>query len=60
VRGRQFQTQFLIARRIKQRAAYTVSERLDASHVVMSACKFGCDELSNADTSPSPTMENSI
>ena len=43
--GRQFEIEFLVAAHIKKRAACTDSERLDVGNVVMSACKFGCDEL---------------
>jgi predicted restriction endonuclease len=43
--GRRFEIEFLVAAHIKKRAACTDSERRDVSHAVMSACKFGCDEL---------------
>jgi hypothetical protein len=43
--GRRFEIEFLVAAHIKQRAACTGPERRDVTHVVMSACKFGCDEL---------------
>ena len=43
--GRNFEVEFLVAAHIKKRAACTDSERRDVAHVVMSACRFGCDEL---------------
>ena len=43
--GRRFEVEFLVAAHIKRRASCTGSERRDVAHVVMSACKFGCDEL---------------
>jgi hypothetical protein len=43
--GRRFEIEFLVAAHIKQRAACSDPERRDVSHVVMAACKFGCDEL---------------
>jgi hypothetical protein len=43
--GRKFDVEFLVAAHIKKRAACTDSERRDVSHAVMSACRFGCDEL---------------
>ena len=43
--GNSFPIEFLIAAHIKKRAACTHEEKLDARNVVMSACKFGCDEL---------------
>jgi hypothetical protein len=43
--GRQFEIEFLVAAHIKRRAACTDSERRDVRHVIMAACKFGCDEL---------------
>lgn len=43
--GRQFEVEFLVAAHIKKRAECTDPERRDVGHVVMSACRFGCDEL---------------
>ena len=43
--GREFETEFLVAAHIKKRAACTDAEKRDARHIVMAACKFGCDEL---------------
>jgi hypothetical protein len=43
--GREFEIEFLVAAHIKRRAACSDFERRDVSHVVMAACKFGCDEL---------------
>ena len=43
--GRHFDVEFLVAAHIKKRAVCTDSERCDVSNIVMSACKFGCDEL---------------
>jgi hypothetical protein len=43
--GRDFEVEFLVAAHIKKRAVCSDSERRDVAHVVMSACRFGCDEL---------------
>jgi hypothetical protein len=43
--GREFMKEFLIAAHVKPRAACTLGERCDWRHVVMLACRFGCDEL---------------
>jgi hypothetical protein len=43
--GREFETQFLVAAHIKKRAECSDLERRDVAHVVMAACRFGCDEL---------------
>lgn len=43
--GRAFNTEFLVAAHIKKRAACSEAERRDVPSVVMSACRFGCDEL---------------
>lgn len=43
--GRRFEIEFLVAAHIKKRSACSNSERRDISHIVMSACRFGCDEL---------------
>ena len=43
--GRQYEIEFLIAAHIKKRAACADAERRDVRHVIMAACKFGCDEL---------------
>lgn len=43
--GREFEVEFLVAAHIKKRAECSDPERRDVAHVVMSACRFGCDEL---------------
>jgi hypothetical protein len=43
--GRVFEVDFLVAAHIKRRADCDDHERRDVAHVVMSACRFGCDEL---------------
>jgi len=43
--GRDFEVEFLVAAHIKKRAECSDPERRDVAHVVMSACRFGCDEL---------------
>jgi hypothetical protein len=43
--GRSFEVQFLVAAHIKKRAECNDAERKDVPNVVMSACRFGCDEL---------------
>jgi len=43
--GREFETEFLVAAHIKKRAECSDPERRDVAHIVMSACRFGCDEL---------------
>jgi len=43
--GRVFEVEFLVAAHIKKRADCDDQEKRDAAHVVMSACRFGCDEL---------------
>jgi predicted restriction endonuclease len=43
--GREFLAEFLIAAHIKKRSACSNDERRDVAHIVMAACKFGCDEL---------------
>ena len=43
--GRVFEVEFLVAAHIKKRADCDDQERRDVAHVVMSACRFGCDEL---------------
>jgi hypothetical protein len=43
--GRKFQIEFLVAAHIKRRSACSEAERRDVRHVVMAACRFGCDEL---------------
>jgi len=43
--GREFEVVFLVAAHIKKRAECSDPERRDVAHVVMSACRFGCDEL---------------
>jgi hypothetical protein len=43
--GRTFNTEFLVAAHIKRRAACSEAERRDVPSIVMSACRFGCDEL---------------
>jgi hypothetical protein len=43
--GREFEVEFLVAAHIKKRAKCSDLERRDVAHVVMSACRFGCDEL---------------
>ena len=37
--------EFLVAAHVKPRSACTLDERRDWQHVVMVACRFGCDEL---------------
>lgn len=43
--GRVFEGEFLVAAHIKKRADCDDQEKRDVAHVVMSACRFGCDEL---------------
>lgn len=43
--GRAFEVEFLVAAHIKRRADCEDQEKRDVTHVVMSACRFGCDEL---------------
>jgi hypothetical protein len=43
--GRAFEIEFLVAAHIKRRADCDDQEKRDVAHVVMSACRFGCDEL---------------
>ena len=43
--GRLFDIEFLVAAHIKKRAQCTDTEKRDARHIVMAACRFGCDEL---------------
>jgi hypothetical protein len=43
--GRCFQIEFLVAAHIKKRAECTDTEKRDARHIVIAACRFGCDEL---------------
>ncbi len=43
--GREFPIELLVAAHIKQRSQCSNPERQDLAHVVMSACRFGCDEL---------------
>lgn len=43
--GRRFQVEFLVAAHIKRRSACSEAERRDVQHIVMAACRFGCDEL---------------
>lgn len=43
--GREFEVEFLVAAHIKKRAECSDPERRDIAHVVISACRFGCDEL---------------
>jgi len=43
--GRIFEVEFLVAAHIKKRADCDDQEKRDVAHVVMSACRFGCDEL---------------
>ena len=43
--GRVFEVEFLVAAHIKKRADCDDHEKRDVAHVVMSACRFGCDEL---------------
>ena len=43
--GRVFEVEFLVAAHIKKRADCDDQEKRDVAHVVMSACRFGCDEL---------------
>jgi hypothetical protein len=43
--GRTFDLDFLVAAHIKRRASCTQEEKRDVPNVVMSACRFGCDEL---------------
>ena len=43
--GRVFAVEFLVAAHIKKRAGCDDQEKRDVAHVVMSACRFGCDEL---------------
>jgi hypothetical protein len=43
--GRVFEVEFLVAAHIKRRADCDDQEKRDVAHVVMSACRFGCDEL---------------
>lgn len=43
--GREFMKEFLIAAHVKPRSVCTLDERRDWEHVVMLACRFGCDEL---------------
>jgi hypothetical protein len=43
--GRSFEVEFLVAAHIKRRADCGDQEKRDVAHVVMSACRFGCDEL---------------
>jgi hypothetical protein len=45
LRGREFEVEFLVAAHIKKRAECSDPERRDIAHVVMSACRFGCDKL---------------
>jgi predicted restriction endonuclease len=42
---RVFEVEFLVAAHIKKRADCDDQEKRDVAHVVMSACRFGCDEL---------------
>jgi hypothetical protein len=43
--GHRFDVEFLVAAHIKKRAQCTDTEKRDARHIVMAACRFGCDEL---------------
>lgn len=43
--GRWFGIEFLVAAHIKKRAACSDTEKRDARHIVIAACRFGCDEL---------------
>lgn len=43
--GREYPTSLLVAAHIKKRALCTEEEKLDFESVVMSNCRFGCDEL---------------
>lgn len=43
--GRELPTDLLVAAHIKQRSLCTRSEKLDVNHIVMAACRLGCDEL---------------
>lgn len=43
--GREFPVELLVAAHIKQRSQCSNLERQDIANVVMSACRFGCDEL---------------
>jgi hypothetical protein len=43
--GRSFRAEFLVAAHIKKRSESTDAERRDVPNIVMSACRFGCDEL---------------
>jgi len=43
--GRWFGIEFLVAAHIKKRAACSDTEKRDAHHIVIAACRFGCDEL---------------
>ncbi|MCB9797103.1 MAG: hypothetical protein H6741_30830 [Alphaproteobacteria bacterium] len=46
--GRVYPPGFLVAAHIKRRADCSEAERKDARHVVMLACRFGCDALYEA------------
>jgi hypothetical protein len=43
--GRMFDVEFLVAAHLKMRSACSETERRDVPSIVMSACRFGCDEL---------------
>jgi len=43
--GKTFPVDFLFAAHIKRRADCTLEERKDLKNIIMSACKFGCDDL---------------
>jgi hypothetical protein len=43
--GCELPVDLLVAAHIKKRSACTHDERLDVDHVVMAACRLGCDEL---------------
>lgn len=46
--GNEFSVQNLIAAHIKKRTLCTNEEKLDAEHIVLPMCKFGCDSLYEA------------
>jgi hypothetical protein len=43
--GNSYPVNFLVATHVKPRAFCDEQERMDWEHIVMPACKFGCDEL---------------
>jgi len=43
--GREFPVAFLVAAHIKKRSECSLKEKRDAENIVMSMCRFGCDDL---------------